>query len=125
MRAMIDGANPLQIFWHIILPLSKAVLAVVALFYGVALWSDYFNPLLYLNNTAMWPIPLVLRLYVLQGKRWPAPRDGGATAAAGSDDPDGGGRDRHGADPVRLSVPAAVLHPGGAVRRDQGLNSDR
>jgi putative aldouronate transport system permease protein len=66
--AMIDGANPFQIFWHIILPLSKAVLAVVALFYGVALWSDYFNPLLYINNTAMWPIPLVLRLYVLQGQ---------------------------------------------------------
>jgi putative aldouronate transport system permease protein len=66
--AMIDGANPLQIFWHIVLPLSKAVLAVVALFYGVALWSDYFNPLLYINNTAMWPIPLVLRLYVLQGQ---------------------------------------------------------
>jgi len=66
--AMIDGANPLQIFWQIILPLSKAVLAVVALFYGVALWSDYFNPLLYINNTAMWPIPLVLRLYVLQGQ---------------------------------------------------------
>jgi len=66
--AMIDGANPLQIFWQIVLPLSKAVLAVVALFYGVALWSDYFQPLLYLNNTAMWPIPLVLRLYVLQGQ---------------------------------------------------------
>jgi putative aldouronate transport system permease protein len=66
--AMMDGANPFQIFWRIILPLSKAVLAVVALFYGVALWSDYFHPLLYLNNTAMWPIPLVLRLYVLQGQ---------------------------------------------------------
>jgi putative aldouronate transport system permease protein len=65
--AMIDGANPLQVFWQIMLPLSKAVLAVVALFYGVALWSDYFNALLYLNNTAMWPIQLVLRLYVLQG----------------------------------------------------------
>jgi putative aldouronate transport system permease protein len=66
--AMMDGANPLQVFWRIILPLSKAVLAVVALFYGVALWSDYFNALLYLNNTAMWPIQLVLRLYVLQGQ---------------------------------------------------------
>jgi putative aldouronate transport system permease protein len=66
--AMMDGANPFQIFWQIILPLSKAVLAVVALFYGVALWSDYFHPLLYINNTAMWPIPLVLRLYVLQGQ---------------------------------------------------------
>lgn len=66
--AMIDGANPWQIFWGIILPLSKAVLAVVALFYGVALWSDYFNALLYLDDTAMWPIQLVLRLYVLQGQ---------------------------------------------------------
>ena len=66
--AMVDGANPFQIFWQIILPLSKAVLAVVALFYGVALWSDYFHPLLYINQTAMWPIPLVLRLYVLQGQ---------------------------------------------------------
>jgi putative aldouronate transport system permease protein len=66
--AMMDGASPLQIFWRIVLPLSKAVLAVVALFYGVALWSDYFLPLLYLNNTGMWPIPLVLRLYVLQGQ---------------------------------------------------------
>jgi putative aldouronate transport system permease protein len=66
--AMMDGANPFQIFWQIMLPLSKAVLAVVGLFYGVALWSDYFQPLLYINNTAMWPIPLVLRLYVLQGQ---------------------------------------------------------
>jgi len=48
--AMMDGANPFQIFWQIMLPLSKAVLAVVALFYGVALWSDYFHPLLYINN---------------------------------------------------------------------------
>jgi putative aldouronate transport system permease protein len=66
--AMVDGANPFQIFWQIMLPLSKAVLAVVALFYGVALWSDYFHPLLYISNTGMWPIPLVLRLYVLQGQ---------------------------------------------------------
>lgn len=66
--AMMDGANPFQIFWRVILPLSKAVLAVVALFYGVGLWSDYFNALLYLNDTSMWPIQLVLRLYVLQGQ---------------------------------------------------------
>jgi putative aldouronate transport system permease protein len=75
--AMVDGANPFQIFWSIILPLSKAVLAVVALFYGVALWSDYFNPLLYLNDTAMWPIQLVLRLYVLQGQALTGAEQGG------------------------------------------------
>src|SRR5260221_12454414 len=66
--AYIDGANPLQIFRHIMLPLSKAVLAVVALFYGVGLWSDYFNALIYLNDASKWPIQLVLRLYVLQGQ---------------------------------------------------------
>jgi putative aldouronate transport system permease protein len=66
--AYIDGANPFQIFRHIMLPLSKAVLAVVALFYGVGLWSDYFNALIYLNDSSMWPIQLVLRLYVLQGQ---------------------------------------------------------
>jgi ABC-type glycerol-3-phosphate transport system permease component len=67
--SVIDGCNPLQTFWHITLPLSKAVLAVIALFYGVGIWSDFFNALLYLNNTAMWPIQLVLRLYVLQGQQ--------------------------------------------------------
>jgi putative aldouronate transport system permease protein len=66
--AVMDGCNPLQVFRHIMLPLSKAVLAVIALFYGVALWSDYFNALLYLNNAAMWPIQLVLQLYVLEGQ---------------------------------------------------------
>ncbi len=66
--ARVDGANPIRIFWHVVLPLSKAVLAVVALFYGVGLWSDFFNALLYLNNTAKWPIQLVLRLFVLQGQ---------------------------------------------------------
>lgn len=66
--AYIDGANPLQVFRHVTLPLSKAVLAVIALFYGVGIWSSFFTALLYLNNTAMWPIQLVLRLYVLQGQ---------------------------------------------------------
>ena len=67
--SVIDGCNPLQTFRYVTLPLSKAVLAVVALFYGVSIWSDFFNALLYLNNTAMWPIQLVLRLYVLQGQQ--------------------------------------------------------
>ncbi|GAA5014142.1 carbohydrate ABC transporter permease [Actinopolymorpha pittospori] len=66
--ARIDGAGTFQVFWHIILPLSKAVLAVVALFYGVALWSDFFNALIYLNDTTKWPVQLVLRLFVLQGQ---------------------------------------------------------
>lgn len=65
--ALIDGANPLQTFRHIVLPLSKAVIAVVALFYAVAIWSDYFSALLYLNNPAMWPIQMVLETEIQNG----------------------------------------------------------
>jgi ABC-type glycerol-3-phosphate transport system permease component len=65
--ARIDGASDWRILWDIILPLSKAVLAVIALFYGVAHWNDFFNATLYLNDSAKWPIQLVLRQYVLQG----------------------------------------------------------
>ncbi|WP_245797713.1 carbohydrate ABC transporter permease [Mangrovactinospora gilvigrisea] len=65
--ARIDGAGELQILWRVVLPLSKAVLAVISLFYAVALWSDFFNALLYLNDTSKWPIQLVMRQYVLEG----------------------------------------------------------
>jgi putative aldouronate transport system permease protein len=65
--ARMDGANDLQIMLRIVLPLSKAVLAVIALFYAVSYWNDFFNALLYLNDSAMWPVQLVLRQYVLQG----------------------------------------------------------
>jgi ABC-type glycerol-3-phosphate transport system permease component len=65
--ARIDGASDVRILWNIILPLSKAVLAVVALFYGVGIWNSFFNAILYLNDSSMWPIQVVLRQYVLQG----------------------------------------------------------
>jgi putative aldouronate transport system permease protein len=65
--AVIDGANPLQIFRHIVLPLSRAVIAVVALFYAVAIWSNYFNALIYLNNSEMWPIQMVLEAEIQNG----------------------------------------------------------
>jgi putative aldouronate transport system permease protein len=65
--ARLDGANDWQILWRIVLPLSKASLAVVALFYGVDIWNAFFNAILYLNDASKWPIQLVLRQYVLQG----------------------------------------------------------
>jgi putative aldouronate transport system permease protein len=63
--ARIDGAGDLGILLRIVLPLSKAVLAVIGLFYAVAYWNSFFSALLYLNDTAMWPLQLVLRTYVV------------------------------------------------------------
>lgn len=65
--ARLDGASEWQVFSRIALPLSKAVLAVVGLFYAVGYWNAFFNGLLYLNDAAKWPLQLVLRTYVQQG----------------------------------------------------------
>ncbi|MFC9245808.1 carbohydrate ABC transporter permease [Streptomyces sp. NPDC057136] len=66
--ARVDGAGDLRILVRIVLPLSKAVLAVISLFYAVTYWNAFFNSLLYLNDSAKWPLPMVLRTYVLQGQ---------------------------------------------------------
>lgn len=59
--ARIDGASEWQVLRRIVLPLSKAVIAVIALFYGVAYWNDFFTALIYLNDTNKWPIQVVHR----------------------------------------------------------------
>jgi ABC-type glycerol-3-phosphate transport system permease component len=69
--ARIDGASDFKILTHIVLPLSGAVIAVVALFYAVAYWNAFFNAMLYLNNNSMWPLQLVLRNYVVQASPLP------------------------------------------------------
>lgn len=69
--ARLDGCNDRQIFTSIVLPLSKAVSAVIALFYAVGYWNSFFNALLYISDTAKWPIQLVLNLYVVQGSPIP------------------------------------------------------
>jgi putative aldouronate transport system permease protein len=63
--ALLDGANELQIFWKMILPLSKPALAAFGLFYAVGHWNSYFSAILYLNDPAKWPIQVVLRQIVI------------------------------------------------------------
>ncbi|MDF1477984.1 carbohydrate ABC transporter permease [Leifsonia sp. H3M29-4] len=77
--ARLDGAGEVRIFLRIVLPLSGAVIAVVGLFYAVAYWNNFFNALLYLNDTAMWPLQLILRTYVING----SPLGGDALGAGG------------------------------------------
>jgi putative aldouronate transport system permease protein len=69
--ARIDGAGELRILLQIVLPLSGAILAVVALLYAVFYWNAFFQALLYLQDSSMWPLQLVLRQYVIQGSPLP------------------------------------------------------
>ncbi|GAB2612836.1 carbohydrate ABC transporter permease [Pseudactinotalea suaedae] len=67
--AQIDGAGEFSLLGRIVLPLSKAALAVIGLFYAVGYWNSFFAALLYLNDTSLWPLQLVLRSYVTNGER--------------------------------------------------------
>ncbi|WP_117212584.1 carbohydrate ABC transporter permease [Allorhizocola rhizosphaerae] len=69
--ARIDGAGEWRVLWQIVIPLSKAVIAVVALFYAVGYWNSFFNAILYLSDPADHPIQLVLRSFILQGQAPP------------------------------------------------------
>jgi len=59
--AHMDGCSNAKLLTHIILPLSKPILAVMVLFYAVGHWNSFFNALIYLRNDALFPLQLVLR----------------------------------------------------------------
>lgn len=59
--ATIDGCGNLKLFFQIVLPLSKSVMAVLALYYGIAHWNQYFNALIYLTNRNYLPLQVFLR----------------------------------------------------------------
>lgn len=59
--AKIDGANEFVILWKIILPLSKATLAVMTLFYAVGHWNSWFSAMIYIRDRALYPLQLILR----------------------------------------------------------------
>ena len=59
--ARIEGANEFSILWRIVVPLSKAVIAVMVLYYGVYHWNTWFHAMLYLRTRTLYPLQLVLR----------------------------------------------------------------
>lgn len=59
--ASIDGCGNGQFFMSIVVPLSKSIVAVLALYYAVAQWNGYFNALVYLNRQEQYPLQLILR----------------------------------------------------------------
>lgn len=62
--AAIDGANYLQIYWHIILPLTKPAMVVVMLFAFMASWNDFLTPMIYLNTQSKYTISIGLQLFM-------------------------------------------------------------
>lgn len=59
--ARMDGANDLQVLLRVILPLSKPILLTIGLFYAVYYWNEFFTPILYLNDSNLLPLPVLLR----------------------------------------------------------------
>jgi multiple sugar transport system permease protein/putative aldouronate transport system permease protein len=59
--SQIDGCSDWLYFFKIVLPLSKAVLAVITLYYAVGHWNAYFSAFLYLNKKPLYPLQLFLR----------------------------------------------------------------
>lgn len=66
--AELDGADDLEIVWHLVLPLSKAILAVLTLFYAVAHWNSYFDAFMYLSSENKLPLQVVLRNILANAK---------------------------------------------------------
>lgn len=56
--AMIDGANPLQIWWYIIMPLSRPAVATISVFLFVGQWNNLMMPLIYLQKPALYTMPI-------------------------------------------------------------------
>lgn len=59
--AKIDGCSNFKLFFKIVLPLSAPIIAVMALFYGVDQWNNYFDALIYLKDRSLYPLQMVLR----------------------------------------------------------------
>jgi len=59
--AKIDGCGDVHYYIRIVLPLSKAIIAVLILRFGVGFWNSYFSPMIYLHNRNLFPLTIYLR----------------------------------------------------------------
>ena len=69
--ALIDGCSRFRIYYNIVLPLAKPVLATVTIFAFMAAWNDYLGPLIYLGNRDQYTLSLGLQAFVqYQRREW-------------------------------------------------------
>lgn len=62
----LDGGSYMQYFTKVILPLSKPIIAVIALNFGLGIWNSYYSSLIYLSDAAKYPLQIVLRDILIQ-----------------------------------------------------------
>ena len=80
--AQIDGCGNLRFFFQMVLPLSKAVISVIALWAAVGQWNSYFNALVYLRNPELQPLQIVLRNILINNQTIGAMSTGSAAVEA-------------------------------------------
>ena len=66
--SQMDGCTPFKYMMKVIVPLSKPILAVLTLYYGVAKWNDYFNAMLFLYKDELQPLTIVMKEILIMGK---------------------------------------------------------
>jgi len=66
--AQLDGCSDFQYLTRVVIPLSAPIVAVLALFYAVGHWNEYFSALLYLNDKALYPLQIMLRNILVQNQ---------------------------------------------------------
>ena len=104
--AELDGCNDLQFLWSVVLPLSKPIIAVLALMYAVSQWNGYFDALIYLKSSDLQPLQIVLRNILILN-----------TTASGSMDATAMAQRRQLADLLKYclvvvgSVPVLLIYP--------------
>lgn len=84
--AFLDGASHLQVLWNVILPLSKATMAVMVLYYGVAHWNAWFHASIYLQDKAKYPLQLVLKEILIANDTTSMAGQMGSSGGTGVDD---------------------------------------
>lgn len=66
--SQIDGCSDFKYLFKVVLPLSKAVIAVMVLFYGVAHWNTYFNAMIYISDRSLQPLTIFLKEILIAGQ---------------------------------------------------------
>ena len=67
--AYLDGGSDVQIFYKIYIPLSKAVIAVIVMYYGVAWWNSWYQSLVFQPDNKLWPMQMILRETLISNDR--------------------------------------------------------